>query len=1050
MRKLWILFILFTTLVAHIQAQDGDSLPNERPARFDSVRKDGDTLVYMQGGQPVAKRGISQTEKASGYDMMDSADIARLERVKASNSSLSAKTSVDEGIILNDYYVTYYDERGQQVSRVEIDKSKYKEWENDPEALQEQAQKFGSDVGDLRFNREVQETNQLYETTGEKDLNREMEESLRRQEQMEQKDRSIEERMQSQRESGNPYIEDYESKYEQLQTKRNNIEDKTAKIDENREELSRLRERARRIKESDYLDSDEKQQMLQGIKQESQQYTEEIKSLNEDRLQSYRLSNELRNDLSEDIGYAAQRLKGEREFKQYEDAFNEYKEVQREMGEAKSDVRRNEQEANRLLNESVRLDEQATEAILSGDTKRANELFQESAKKKTEALSARAKAEVGKRRLRQLESDEKQAFQSISNSGGMLNAYVQRAASQMRMPEQSDSERIPQSYSQYLFKNMFITLHKDAPKYRDIFVLLSTVIITYSMIVAFRDNSEIEGLMRQLATGLIAMMAIFFIPQLSTGGMNLGRDIAGAMSKGSVAHMTSEISGMMENLDKYGDTPKGEAQWRVDQAQEKLDNIHKELIAEGGEYEEALGGNADDAYLPKPLARWADRSFFLGGDMLRTYIEYDDKTEAAYADLGEKTLRNLTSEVDGTQYFVINVETETVDVDGQEVFRWDEGSESALLSWDSVNAMRSASLSTPPSGENKKNGGKSEGSWIPGVNELEQTVQKVQYMIKWYLVMGSLWVLLGLFHFLGAAAVLFETFQQFLIVASSIILPLFIAGMSTDILKQQSQTTIWSTIGLFFWPVGWALGHLGTLSLWESAKDNMKGTMLDPLARSDETIDVLQGLSEMSAVAFFFLSLQLLGVFAFGLIVTFTAPFVMQKVIVGGGSFFAPMLGGALSLGARAAGSAAVMGSKGVGTAVSASAQAGGAVVSGAGSAVGTTLGSRGGALGSLGRGMGSTLEKAGGIVGASGKSAGDAASRTSFAAGRTMLNAAQSWSPDNPRSFAQVPDVAWDERRGVRSEQAEIDLNQYMQKQQQPNKGGGQQPGKGGGKKDQ
>ena len=222
--------------------------------------------------------------------------------------------------------------------------------------------------------------------------------------------------------------------------------------------------------------------------------------------------------------------------------------------------------------------------------------------------------------------------------------------------------------------------------------------------------------------------------------------------------------------------------------------------------------------------------------------------------------------------------------------------------------------------------------------------------------------------------------------------------------------------------------------------------MLDPTtAGSEVTLDVVQGMAEMSYVKFFFIALQLSGVVAFGLIVTFTAPTIMQKIIVGGGSFFGPMLGGALSLGARAAGSAMVMGSGGVASLVGGAGKVaggvGGAALSTAGSAIGSTLGQKGGAVGAVGRGLGSTMEKAGGFTGAAGKRAGalagNTAARTSFAAGRTMLNAAQSWSPDNPRSFAQVPDVAWDEKRGVDSENAEKKAAQYLKQSANRGKSG-------------
>ena len=59
----------------------------------------------------------------------------------------------------------------------------------------------------------------------------------------------------------------------------------------------------------------------------------------------------------------------------------------------------------------------------------------------------------------------------------------------------------------------------------------------------------------------------------------------------------------------------------------------------------------------------------------------------------------------------------------------------------------------------------------------------------------------------------FLSIRFLLVHLESIVLPVFIAMIATDSLRGTGNNFVLGIVGIIFWPLGWALGHIGTLAL---------------------------------------------------------------------------------------------------------------------------------------------------------------------------------------------------------------------------------------------
>jgi hypothetical protein len=254
-------------------------------------------------------------------------------------------------------------------------------------------------------------------------------------------------------------------------------------------------------------------------------------------------------------------------------------------------------------------------------------------------------------------------------------------------------------------------------------------------------------------------------------------------------------------------------------------------------------------------------------------------------------------------------------------------------------------------------------------------------------------VIWALLQACGIIIYVFVSVRYLLIHLESVVLPVFIAMMATQRLNGQGNNYVLGLVGILFWPLGWALGHIGTLALCDWFQGLMAGVLQVPGTANpgyifnfvvNGTIGATPAPPSPQAMCIAML-IALAGAMIIGiyvLVVTFSAPFLIAKALRSGSGMFGEMIGGtakgAAGLGAAAAGLAALAmtggGAAAAAGAGSAQAAAGG---TGGGAAVG---GSSGGmpvgtnAMAALGNG--SSLAQAGGGIGGGGGGSRSLASR--------------------------------------------------------------------------
>jgi hypothetical protein len=206
----------------------------------------------------------------------------------------------------------------------------------------------------------------------------------------------------------------------------------------------------------------------------------------------------------------------------------------------------------------------------------------------------------------------------------------------------------------------------------------------------------------------------------------------------------------------------------------------------------------------------------------------------------------------------------------------------------------------------------------------------------------------------GIVMYVFLSVRFLLVHLESIVLPVFIGMIATESLRGTGNSFVLGIVGIVFWPLGWALGHIGTLALanWFNSLlaltlhvpgTPQPGAIYDMIVNGPAgglPVPTPQALAV--AIGITFGGALIIGIYV--LIVTFSAPFIIGKALKSGSGMFGEMVGGAAKgaagLGAAAAGLAALAmtggGAAAAAGAGSAQAAAGGTGGGGGGMPVGT------------------------------------------------------------------------------------------------------------------
>ena len=166
--------------------------------------------------------------------------------------------------------------------------------------------------------------------------------------------------------------------------------------------------------------------------------------------------------------------------------------------------------------------------------------------------------------------------------------------------------------------------------------------------------------------------------------------------------------------------------------------------------------------------------------------------------------------------------------------------------------------------------------------------------------------------------------QAVIMSMSAPLLPIFIACLAIPAARGTGQNFIKFTLGIMAWPLGWAIGHIGTMAALQNLKAPSWNASLGQLV----------------------LSLIVLAVICtWMLVVTIGAPALIARTVVSGTNFAAGLAGGVAAVGLAGAASAARAGG-GIAGAVA------GSPAGPAGVATGAALGSQAGGVAAAGIGL--------------------------------------------------------------------------------------------------
>jgi hypothetical protein len=261
-----------------------------------------------------------------------------------------------------------------------------------------------------------------------------------------------------------------------------------------------------------------------------------------------------------------------------------------------------------------------------------------------------------------------------------------------------------------------------------------------------------------------------------------------------------------------------------------------------------------------------------------------------------------------------------------------------------------------------------------------------------FLGAGVVWIIMQI---CGLICYVYVSIRYLLIHLESIVLPVFVAMVVTESLRGQGHNFVMGLVGIIFWPLGWALGHIGTLAIggWfasvlgallglQNGNVNLAdGQIFDWLMNGDATgLPAVTPQTQACIILVALAGALILCIWVF--LVTVSAPFLIGKALKSGSGIFGEMVGGtakgAAGLGAAAAGLAALAMTGG---GAAAAAGAGNAQAAAGGTSGGAAAGGSGGpppigadAVAALGNG--SSLAQAGGGIGGEGAVSRSLASR--------------------------------------------------------------------------
>jgi hypothetical protein len=207
-----------------------------------------------------------------------------------------------------------------------------------------------------------------------------------------------------------------------------------------------------------------------------------------------------------------------------------------------------------------------------------------------------------------------------------------------------------------------------------------------------------------------------------------------------------------------------------------------------------------------------------------------------------------------------------------------------------------------------------------------------QWLFKAISVLGAglVWVLMQI---CGLICYVFISIRYLLVHLESIVLPAFIAMMVTDALRSQGYNFVLQLGGIVLWPLGWALGHVGTLAIasWfasilaaelglQNGNANLVDGQIFDWVLNGDALGLGFATPQTQCCIIITASFGAIILCIWVVLVTFCCPFVVARALRGGSGIFGDMVGGtakgALALsGAALQVAAAAMGAAAVGRA---------------------------------------------------------------------------------------------------------------------------------------
>ncbi len=245
---------------------------------------------------------------------------------------------------------------------------------------------------------------------------------------------------------------------------------------------------------------------------------------------------------------------------------------------------------------------------------------------------------------------------------------------------------------------------------------------------------------------------------------------------------------------------------------------------------------------------------------------------------------------------------------------------------DGLRAVWKAGWEATQGGGTPAAAGDSDGGWLSSkvAAALSKANEFIGEKILWAIKSVVSGIIFGVLWLGGVAVYFFNTLRYFLLQLGSVMLPVFIAGLATQYFRSQSVNYITSLIGVASWPIGWALGNLGTVALftyfmgWVGNVLNSSaittGNFTDPAAGAQAALAVnlaVWGSPVVSAGQITSaLLVALLGsiiVLIWTLLVIVGYPMLIQKVVTSGATMFDSLARGTSSVALNAAGATAML-----------------------------------------------------------------------------------------------------------------------------------------------